>query len=58
MTKLIHVESVETYLGATYRFYVRGVSFARRPPGPARWRPRGAGDLGLQDNANEAEPIK
>ena len=41
MTKLIHVESVETYLGATYRFYVRGVSFARRPPGPARWRPRG-----------------
>jgi hypothetical protein len=27
MTKLIKIEKVETYLGTTYRFYVRGMYF-------------------------------
>jgi hypothetical protein len=27
MAKLIHVEKVETWMGTTYRFYVRGVYF-------------------------------
>ena len=46
MAKLIKLEKVETYLGTTYRFYVRGIYMGAAAT-------RGEGARGCQGGAGE-----